>query len=109
MPATLETLEPMAADEVYVLRIEPHHHRPVGRFVRGTLDLWCACFGGLMDLSRDADVVVRRRHDEGEELRLHAGGRDRVAVLLEQLDEDLIATSPAEFRAIWSIGAVEDV
>ena len=103
MTVTLETLEPSAADEVYVLRIEPHAHGAVGRVVRGALDLWCACFGGLMDLSRDADVVVRRRHDEGEELRLHAGDRQRVAVLHEHLDADLSATSPAEFRAIWSI------
>ena len=104
MTATLETREPMAAVEVYVLRVESHHHGVVGRVVRGTLDLWCACFGGLMDLSRDADVVVRRRHDGGEELRLHAGDRERVAVLHEQLDDDLSTTSPAEFRAIWSIG-----
>ncbi len=104
MTTTLHTLEPLDADEVYVLRIEPHHHGGPGRLVRAALDLWCACFGGLMDLSRDADVVVRRRRDEVEELRLHAGGRDRVAVLHEHLDQDLATTSPAEFRAIWGIG-----
>jgi len=37
------------------------------------VDLWFATSGGLLELTTAGDVVVRRRHDGAEELRLFAG------------------------------------
>lgn len=97
------TLEPIAAHEVYRAVLEPHHRGAGARLVRGALDVWCACFGGLLELSRDADVVVRRRVDDVVELRVHVGSPRDAAPLLADLDEDLRSCDPAEFRAVWSI------
>ena len=102
------TLDPAAADEVYAVHLEPHPRPTVGRVGRAALDLWCACFGGLLDLSRDADVVVRRRWDGGEELRLHVGSAQDAGPVLDQLADDLAASSPEDFRAAWAMDAVPE-
>lgn len=98
-----DTLDPVGADEVYVAGIEPHP-RPRGRRVlEAALDLWCASFGGLMELSSAGDVVVRRRHDDGEELRLAAGPPQHAAGVLDEVRSDLARLDPEEFRAAWAI------
>ncbi|VXB81887.1 hypothetical protein [Nocardioides sp. AX2bis] len=98
-----DTLDPVAADEVYVAGIEPHP-RPRGRRVlEAALDLWCASFGGLMELSSAGDVVVRRRHDGVEELRLAAGPPQHATGVLQEVRDDLVRLDPEEFRAAWAI------
>lgn len=97
------TLEPLAADEVYVVSIEPHPRSPTRRILDAALDLWCASFGGLLELSGAADVVLRRRHDGGEELRIYAGPAQHAALVLAETAEDLTTSTPEEFRAAWGI------
>lgn len=102
--AVTATLDPLAADEVYVAGIEPHPRSVPRRVLDAVLDLWCASFGGLLELSGAADVVVRRRHDGGEELRIYAGPAQHAALVLAETTEDLAASSPQAFRAAWGIG-----
>lgn len=98
------TYEPTAADEIYSSALEPPPRGRVGRVVRSALDLWCAMTGGLLELTSSADVVVRRRSDAGEELRI-AGGAPTVSLsLLEQVRIDLEEMSPEEFRVEWGLG-----
>ncbi len=97
------TYEPTAADEVYSSALEPPPRGPIGRAVCSALDLWCAMTGGVLELTSAADVVVRRRSDAGEELRV-AGGPPSVSLgLLEQVRADLVAMGPDEFRSEWGI------
>lgn len=97
------TFEPLVADEVYTSALESPPHGPFRRVVRSALDLWCAMTGGLLELTTSADVVVRRRSDDVEELRV-AGGPPPVALpLLEQVRHDLAVLSPDQFRVEWGI------
>lgn len=98
------TYEPLAADEIYTSALEPPQRGPVGRVVCSALDLWCAMTGGLLELTAASDVVVRRRSDGGEELRV-AGAAPTVSLgLLETVRTDLLEMSPDQFRAEWGIG-----
>lgn len=98
------TYEPATADEIYTSAFEPPARGPVRRLVFSALDLWCAMTGGLLELTTSGDVVVRRRSDDGEELRV-AGGSSAVSLpLLEQVRDDLTAMTPDQFRAEWGIG-----
>jgi hypothetical protein len=97
------TYEPVAADEIYTSAFEPPARGPVRRVVFSALDLWCAMTGGLLELTTSGDVVVRRRSDDSEELRV-AGGSPAVSLpLLEQVRADLAAMTPDQFRAEWGI------
>ncbi|MGJ9420969.1 hypothetical protein [Aeromicrobium sp. CF3.5] len=97
------TYEPTTADEVYTSALEPPPRGLVGRVVCSALDLWCAMTGGLLELTSAADVVVRRRSDSAEELRV-AGGPPTVSLaLLEQVRIDLIELGPDQFRSEWGI------
>lgn len=97
------TLEPLAAAEIYHVHLEPHP-RPRGRrILRAALDLWCATSGGLLELSSAGDVVVRRRVDDGEELRIFAGPPGTAAPMLNQIREDLEEFSPEDFRSAWGL------
>lgn len=98
------TYEPLTADEIYTSALEPPVRGRVGRVLRAALDLWCAMTGGLLELTSSADVVVRRRSDDGEEMRV-AGAAPTVSLsLLEQVRIDLVAMSPDQFRSEWGIG-----
>jgi len=97
------TLEPLAASEVYVVHLEPHPRPPVRRVLRAALDLWCAASGGMLELSSAGDVVVRRRHDDAEELRMFAGPPESAAPMLHQVRHDLEHLSPEDFRAAWGL------
>lgn len=97
------TYEPTAAGEVYSSALEPSPRGRIGRAVCSALDLWCAMTGGVLELTSAADVVVRRRSDAGEELRV-AGGPPSVSLgLLEQVRADLVVMGPDEFRSEWGI------
>ncbi len=97
------TLDPLSAAEVYVHRLEPRRRGPVRRVVLGALDLWCATQGGLLDLTRAGDIVVRRRSDGVEELRVPLLAGEDAALALDQVKEQLESQAPDEFRAGWGI------
>lgn len=99
----LSTLDPVAADEVYLAALEPRPRSTTRRVLLGALDLWCATTGGRMELSRAADVVVRRRCDGVEELRVPVPAADDAPAWLVWIRDDLRACDPEEFRAIWTI------
>lgn len=96
------TLEPWA-DEVYVAGLEPRRRRPLGRVLVSVLDLWCANFGGQFELTRQGDVVVRRREDGVEELRIEVYSPDDAAETLYRVTEQLHSMAPYAFRAVWSV------
>lgn len=98
------TYEPIAADEIYTSALEPPPRGPVTRVLRSALDLWCAMTGGLLELTSSADVVVRRRSDAAEELRIAGGAPPVTLSLLERVRTDLDQMSPDQFRAEWGIG-----
>jgi hypothetical protein len=97
------TLEPLAAGEVYVVHLEPHPRPRARRVLHAALDLWCATSGGMLELSSAGDVVVRRRCDDAEELRIFAGPPGTAAPMLHQVREDLEGLSPESFRAAWGL------
>jgi hypothetical protein len=97
------TLDPLAADEVYASLLEPHPVARWRRVVGAALDLWCATSGGLLELSSSGDIVVRRRSDGVEELRIWAGPPQSAAHLLQSVSVDLASLSPEEFRTAWGI------
>ncbi len=97
------TLEPATAGEVYLHALEPRHRGIVRRVVYSALDLWCANFGGRFELTIAGDVVVRRREDGIEELRIEVYSPDDAAETLYRVGEQLEEMEPDEFRASWSI------
>lgn len=99
---TTDVLEPWA-DDVYAAALEPRRRGPVARFVCGALDLWCASFGGSMELTRAVDVVVRRTHDGAEEFRWRVDDATEAQVWLASVRADLMDLTPAEFRARWGL------
>lgn len=103
MGRMLSTLDPVAADEVYRAVLEPRPRTVVRRVLLGVLDLWCAQTGGRLELTRAADVVVRRRSDEVEELRVPVPVADDAPAWLSLVRDDLAAYDPEGFRAAWGI------
>ncbi len=97
------TLEPLSADEVYALTLEPRRRGPLAWVVLGTLDLWCAATGGRMELTRPGDLVVRRRVDDVAELTVPFGSAADAPVLVAVVREQLESSSPEEFRAAWGL------
>ena len=91
------------ADEVYSAVLEPRPRTVARRLLLGARDGWCAQTGGRMELSRAADVVVRRRHDGVAELRLPVPVADDAATWLALVRDDLQTLEPAEFREAWGI------
>lgn len=97
------TLEPLNAAEIYSSLLEPRARSKARRVLVSALDLWCATTGGRMELTRAGDIVVRRRSDGVEELRVPVPAADDAPVLLDVLREQLQSLSPDEFRAAWGI------
>ena len=97
------TLVPLSAAEVYAHRLEPRRRGPLRRVLLGALDLWCATNGGLLELTRAGDVVVRRRSDGVEELRVPLLPGEDAALALDQVREQLETLGPDEFREQWGI------
>ena len=97
------TLDPVDGDEVYRAALEPRQRSTVRRLVLGALDLWCAANGGRFELTRAADVVVRRRSDGVEELRVAVPVADDAPGWLALVRDDLLDLDPEEFRAAWGI------
>lgn len=97
------TLEPLSADEVYDLRLEPRRQGPVAFVLLGALDLWCAATGGRMELTRAGDLVLRRRADQVAELTVPLGSADAAPALIAVVREQLEALSPKDFRTAWGL------
>lgn len=97
------TLDPVSAAEVYTVGLESRHRSRLRALVYGALDLWCANFGGTFELTRAGDVVVRRRHDGGEELRIEVDDPEGPAETLHRVREQLDDLEPEEFRRLWSM------
>ena len=103
MTTILDPVLDPGAEEVYVASLEPRARGPVGRVVCAALDLWCAQTGGAMELSRRADVVVRRRHDGVEELRLDTHDAAASGLWIDDVRRQLADLTPAQFRELWRI------
>jgi hypothetical protein len=97
------TLDPVDGDEVHRAALEPRPRSTARRLVLGALDLWCATNGGRFELTRAADVVVRRRSDGVEELRVAVPVADDAPGWLALVRDDLLDLDPEEFRAAWGI------
>ncbi len=97
------TLEPLTAGDVYEHQLDVRPRGRLRQLVLGALDLWCAASGGSLELSRAGDVVVRRRVDGVEELRVPAGPVEDPAWVLDEVKQQLESMSPDEFRAYWDI------
>jgi hypothetical protein len=97
------TLDPVDGDEVYRAALEPRPRSTARRLVLGARDLWCATNGGRFELTRAADVVVRRRSDGVEELRVAVPVADDAPGWLALVRDDLLDLDPEEFRAAWGI------
>ena len=103
MTSLLEPVLDPWADDVYVASLEPRAGGPGRRLVWAALDLWCAQTGGAMELSRRVDLVVRRRHDGVEELRLDTHDAAAAGLWIDDVRHQLSELTPAQFREQWSI------
>lgn len=91
------------ADEVFEVTLEAHERQGLRRL--GTL-LWLAfstLTGGFVGFPSIGELVVRRRSDLAEALRMDAESEESAAQLLEHVREQLRTLSPAEFGERWGI------
>ncbi|MGY1778269.1 hypothetical protein ACI8AV_20655 [Geodermatophilus sp. SYSU D00804] len=91
------------AGEVYAADLEP---RPGGRlrhWVRVTGALAAELAQGLVPTPTVHDVVVRRRADGGEVLRVPAEDPHAPGHLLAAIRDELDAVGPGEFLDRWSV------
>ena len=91
------------AEGEYAAVLEPRPRGPVRRLVVSALDLWCAMTGGTFELTRAGDVVVRRRADGVEALRIPVRVAADAAALLDQVRTDLHTSTPDAFRRQWGL------
>ena len=103
MTDPIGTLDPACAGEVYEVELVPPTRSRLRRYTFGALDLWCAMFGGLFELTAGGELVVRRRADGVEELRVPVTGTEEAGVLLTLVRDQLTELTPAEFRSTWSV------
>lgn len=95
---------PVVAGDVFLAKLEPHPRTRLRAVLGAALDLWCALSGGLLELTGSGDVVVRRRVDYAEELRIFAGPPESASRVLAEVREDLRRLTPEGFRDTWGIG-----
>lgn len=93
----------MTAGEVYVAALDRPDRGRVRRLVDAGLDIAGAAVGGLLELSSAGTVVVRRRADGVEVLRVDGGPAEETAQLLHHVREQLDTLSAEEFRDRWGI------
>lgn len=94
--------EPALAGDLYEHHLEPHRRGRLRRAVLAAADIVAASLGGLLELSSAGEVVVRRRADAVELVRIPAGPPEEAAQVLAHVREQLETLSPAEFRDAWS-------
>lgn len=91
------------AVEIYRHELAPMRRGRLRRVLVGTVDLVAAMVGGLLELSSAGDVLVVRRSDEREVLRVPGGPPEEAAQLMHHVGQQLATLSPAEFRKRWGI------
>lgn len=89
------------ADEIYELELCPARRGRVRRVLGGILDALLSVDAGPLELASVGDVVVRRRDDGLEVLRVAAGPPEEAAATLAEVEEQLRTLTPAEFRHRW--------
>lgn len=89
--------------DLYLVKLEPVRRSRLRRVGVAALDLWCAMSGGLLELSSVGDVVVRRRTDDVEVLRMASGPPEQAAQTLNYVLEQLRELTPADFRSAWGV------
>lgn len=99
----MSTDEPDLATDLYRHGLEPHERGRLRRAAVLAADLVASATVGMLELSSLGEVVVRRRTDDLEVLRVTAGPPDEATQLLAHIEEQLATMSPAEFRATWGI------
>jgi hypothetical protein len=95
----------VTAAEEYVAALDRPDRGRARRLVDAGLDIVGAALGGLLDLSSAGTVVVRRRSDGVEVLRVDGGPAEASAQLLHHVREQLDTLSAEEFRDRWGIAA----
>lgn len=92
------------AASVYRVSIEPPGPgRPRLRAVVRTVMLGVAAMTGWYDEPTSGDLVVRRRDDGREVLRVDAGTSEEAAGLLAHVREQLDAMTARQFRDTWDV------
>ncbi|WP_193612332.1 hypothetical protein [Nocardioides lijunqiniae] len=99
----MTTDDPTLAADVYTRALEPHRRGRLRRTAVVAADIVASSLGGLLELSSAGEVVVRRRADDREVLRVPAGPPEEAAQLVAHVEEQLTSMSPAEFREAWGI------
>lgn len=98
--------EPTLAGDLYQHRLEPQQGGRLRRALRAAYvlgDVVAASVAAPLDPLSAGDVVVRRRTEEVEVLRVAAGPSEEAARLLAHIGEQLETMSPEEFHETWSI------
>ena len=102
--------EPTLAGDLYEHRLEPQQGGRLRRLARAVWvvgDLVAAAVAAPIDLTSAGDVVVRRKVDAVEVLRVPAGPPEEAARMLAHVGEQLEDMSPEEFRGAWGIDGID--
>lgn len=91
------------AGDLYEHRLEAQQHGRLRRAILVAGDVIAAALAGPIDLASAGDVVVRRRVDQIEVLRIPAGPPEEAAQVMARVGEQLAALSLAEFHEAWSV------
>ncbi|WP_139981811.1 hypothetical protein [Nocardioides litoris] len=91
------------AGEVYAARAEPVRRGRLGRWGAAVARLASASIGGTDDPTSAGDVVVRRRGDGSEVLRVPGGPAEELAWTLQSVREQLEHLSVADFSDRWGL------
>lgn len=97
--------ETQSAGEVYEVHLEtPTQPAGIARSVlRGAAALAHQLVGDSLHPSA-GDLVVRRRADESEVMRLDAGDGEQAAYLVDHVKTQLAELTAAEFEDAWTLG-----
>ena len=96
------TPSPTAGD-VYEHELTASRGGRVRRALSGVANAVVNVEGGPLELASVGDVVVRRRADGVEVLRVPAGPSEEAALTLEEIEEQLRSVTPDAFRERWGI------
>lgn len=91
------------ATRTYEAELVPRTRRRLPRLASAAGHVVFALLGGLLDLPFHGDVVVRRRADGGEVLRVPVDNRDEAGQVLTEVQEQLARLGVEEFRERWSL------
>lgn len=101
MPVTVD--EPALARDLYTHLLEPLRRGRLRRAAVLAVDVIASALSAPSDLSSAGDVVVRRRADGAEVLRVPVGPPEEAAQVSAHVEQQLADMSPAEFRKTWGI------